>query len=156
MRPISWCHSGVLLNGAPNEIALQDKSDTLVVTKQLSGGEIGGLLDARRETLNPAANGLGRLALALADTTNTVHRTGIDLRGDLGGDLFLTSPIDSVGANNNSGTAELAVTVSDLGALTTGDYELSFDASGYQLIRTDTEESVTLSGSGSAVESVYS
>ncbi len=54
----------------------------------LSGGSVGGLLDFRREMLDPSRNELGRMAVALTEVTNAQHHAGQDLYGDLGGDFF--------------------------------------------------------------------
>jgi flagellar hook-associated protein 1 FlgK len=55
---------------------------------QRFGGTVGGLLDWRREMLDPARNELGRITLAVATQVNAQHREGMDLTGALGGDFF--------------------------------------------------------------------
>jgi hypothetical protein len=54
----------------------------------LTGGTLGGLLAFRSESLDPAQNALGRIAIGLAETFNAQHRLGQDLTGALGGDFF--------------------------------------------------------------------
>src|SRR3546814_19503972 len=61
------------------------------VTAQLSGGSIGGLLDARREVIDPARNQLGKLAAGIAAAVNAQNAAGVDQAGNRGGDL-LTMP----------------------------------------------------------------
>ncbi|MET0225015.1 MAG: flagellar hook-associated protein FlgK, partial [Dokdonella sp.] len=58
-------------------------SDGSVITSQVSGGALGGILDFRRDMLTPARNALGRTAIALADAINQQHRAGMDLNGQL-------------------------------------------------------------------------
>ncbi len=46
-------------------LALQSPSGPTDITGSLSGGSVGGLLNFRREMLDPARNELGRMAVAL-------------------------------------------------------------------------------------------
>src|SRR5574340_1577562 len=110
-----------------NTISLSESS--------LVGGQLGGLLEFRSKTLEPAQNALGRVAIGLASSVNAQHRLGQDLNGNPGGDLFtLASP--AVYANAaNAGSATATASVSDAGALTTSDYRLAFDGSNYTLTR---------------------
>lgn len=101
----------------------------------LVGGQLGGLVEFRSKTLEPAQNALGRVAIGLASTINDQHRLGQDLNGNLGGALFtLASP--QVRANaGNAGSATVTASISDAGALTTSDYRLQYDGSNYTLTR---------------------
>jgi flagellar hook-associated protein 1 FlgK len=101
----------------------------------LSGGTLGGLLAFRNETLDPAQNALGRVALGLAATFNAQHQLGQDLTGALGGDFFRTPAPLVLASSQNSGTASVGATVTDVGRLTTSDYLLSYDGANYTLRR---------------------
>ena len=57
------------------------------VTANVTGGQIGGLLEYRKEVLDPVINQLGRTAIALALNMNEQHKLGIDIDG-LPGDLY--------------------------------------------------------------------
>lgn len=127
-------------------------NSAVTVTSNLSGGEIGGLLDFRREVLDPSRNALGRLAVGLAETFNAQHRLGMDLNGALGGDFFTIGTPEVIPAVANAGTGDFAVTVADAGQLTSADYELAFDGAAYTLTRTDTGAVVPLTGTGTAVD----
>ena len=59
------------------------------ITDFISGGKIGGLLDFRDEVIPDVLNSLGRIAIGLADSLNRQNALGIDLDGNLGGDIFL-------------------------------------------------------------------
>ncbi len=115
-----------------------------------TGGTLGGLIEFRTRILDPARQSLGQTATAFATAMNDQHASGMDLRGNLGGDLFSLAPptVISSGANTGSGTA--SASVADLGALTGADYVLEFDGAAYSLVRADTGETIALSGSGSA------
>ncbi|MBX6966096.1 flagellar hook-associated protein FlgK [Alcaligenes faecalis] len=67
----------------------------------IKGGTLGGLLQFRQESLEPAINALGRLAVGLAHTVNDIHRQGTDLKGDAGKDMFSVNG-PKVTANGNN------------------------------------------------------
>jgi len=120
----------------------------LDITSNLSGGTLGGLLDFRTQVLDPARNTLGRVSLALAEVINEQHHAGVDLTGQLGLDLFATGGVESLARRFNAGTGTLAVTRTDVSAVTLSDYVLERTAGGWALRREDTGASVTLSGTG--------
>ncbi|MFO7189957.1 MAG: flagellar hook-associated protein FlgK [Pseudomonadota bacterium] len=102
---------------------------------QLTGGEVGGLLEFRDQTLNVAHNALGRIAMTLAAEFNAQHALGLDLNGQPGGQFFaLAQPLVHASILNG-GNAQLQVTVSDYGALTASDYRLTYDGTQYHLTR---------------------
>ncbi len=104
----------------------------------LTGGKLGGLIAFRSESLDPVQNGLGRIALTLAQNFNDQHRLGQDLSGALGGNYFdisLAGPTVGANANNAVPTQSPAVSIASIGALTTSDYRLSYDGANYTLLR---------------------
>jgi flagellar hook-associated protein 1 FlgK len=104
---------------------------------QLSGGELGGLLEFRSNSLDRAQNSLGRVALALASTFNAQHRLGQDDAGNPGGDFFTVAPA-FVGKNLNNAltsTTEIVATVTDVAKLTQSDYKVSYDGTNYTVTR---------------------
>lgn len=58
------------------------------ITNEIQGGEMGGLLRYRSDTLDPALNEMGRIAIIFAAESNNKHHSGTDLNGDQGVDLF--------------------------------------------------------------------
>lgn len=72
----------------------------------LAGGQIGGLLAIREQVLAPTRQRLDDIVAALVEGVNGVHRSGMDLLGQLGGDLFGVEP----GRSPSSG---LQVLISD-------------------------------------------
>jgi flagellar hook-associated protein 1 len=129
-------------------IAYQAGSSSVDLSSALSGGSVGGLMDFRREMLDPARNELGRIAAGLASVANAQHREGMDLYGNLGGDLFAVGAAESLPALNNAGTAALAVTRADMGGLTGANYVMAYDGSAWALRRADTGAPVTMAGAG--------
>ncbi len=138
--------------GVAPEVALGSATGTPMVLPDLGGGEIGGLLDFRREMLQPAQNTLGQIATALADVINAASREGMDLDGNLGGDLFSLGAPQVLAAVGNTGSGDVGLAVSDVSALTVADYVLAFDGGSYTLTRTDTGVAVPLAGSGTAAD----
>lgn len=137
------------------EVAFVTTSGPVVISSQLSGGEIGGILQFRSQVLDPTLNGLGQLAISVAATFNAQHAMGIDLNGDAGGDFF--APIDTnttiatvrvLPNANNAGLpeADVGVIISDVSELTTSDYRLERSGSAYSLIRLSDSHVTALSG----------
>jgi flagellar hook-associated protein 1 FlgK len=131
-------------------LAISSPSGSIDVTGSLSGGTIGGLMDFRREMLDPARNELGRMAVALTDVTNAQHRAGQDLNGNLGGDFFAVGPAQALSSRNNDGTAALTVTRTSTGQLGTDDYVVSFESGSWRVQRSNGGQPVpyTLGGGG--------
>ncbi|MCJ8339796.1 MAG: flagellar hook-associated protein FlgK [Pseudomonadales bacterium] len=114
-----------------SQIYIKMSGSEINITQQVSGGVLGGIKDFRNDILNPSLNELGRIAIALAEETNTQHRKGMDLNNDLGGDVFLdinaeTSMQSRIKANNNNlSTVNVArVQITDTTKLTLDDYQL--------------------------------
>lgn len=81
------------------EVAYQTTSGPVMVGKSsLGGGKLGGVLEFRSQTLEPAQKALDDLAIGLATTFNAQHRLGQDLDGSLGGDFFVV-PTAEAGAS---------------------------------------------------------
>jgi flagellar hook-associated protein 1 FlgK len=131
-------------------LAFQSPSGPTDLSSSLSGGSVGGLLDFRREMLDPARNELGRMAVALGNITNEQHREGQDLYGDLGGDFFQVGAAQVLGGSGNTGTATLTATRTSTGQLTADDYVLRFDSGAWRVQRAASGEQVpfTIGGAG--------
>ncbi len=90
-------------SGSGTPMVLQDS--------MLPGGTLGGLLSFRSQSLIPAQNALGTVALGLAQTFNDQHQLGQDLNGAPGGNFF-TLPAPVVNNNAlNTGSASLSATI---------------------------------------------
>lgn len=124
----------------------------LAGSRQLSGGSIGGLLDARRELVDPALEQLGRIAVAVGERVNAAQSQGATLDGAVGGALFAPAQGSALAAAGNTGSANIALGVADAGALTGGDYLLRREAGGWQLTRAGSGEVVPLTGSGTSAD----
>lgn len=114
----------------------------------LSGGSVGGLMDFRRELLDPARNQLGQIALGLTSVVNAQHREGMDLKGALGGDFFAMGGVLVAPSGNNTGTGTAAVTRTGAGQLTDNDYILQFSAGSWSLRDATSGAAVAMTGAG--------
>lgn len=127
-------------------------SGTTPLDTSSTGGNLGGLLEFRSRILDPARQSLGQTAIAFAASMNEQHASGMDLRGNLGGDLFNVAPPAVLTSSNNTGSGSAAASISDLGALTGADYVLQFDGAAYSLTRSGSTTPVAMTGSGTAVD----
>ncbi|MFK8029904.1 MAG: flagellar hook-associated protein FlgK [Gammaproteobacteria bacterium] len=133
-------------------IVLGSGLDQTDISSSVSGGTLGGIMDFRREVLDPARNEVGRIALAFAAAVNNQQSVGMDLNGNIGMDMFQTSEPAVVASLSNSGSGDVTAGIADVGALTGVDYNLSFSGGAYTLSRADTNEPVTMTGSGTTAD----
>lgn len=143
---------------------VDQNGDAQTITRFINGGKIGGLLEFRDDTAGEVTNSLGLIALGIADTLNQQNALGIDLDGDIGGDIF--SDINAPGvmsqrvridAGNSNPTAQsMSVAITDVGQLNSSDYLLNVvDSDGsapldYQLIRLSDSSSTFINGTAGA------
>ena len=135
-------------------LSFKTATSTIEMTNSLSGGTLGGMLQFRSQMLDPARNTLGRLSVGLAEVVNEQHSAGIDLNGDLGGDLFSVGAASVLSSSKNTGTGSVAAERIEgaAGALTTSDYMMVNTSSGWSLRRADTGAAVTMTGTGTAAD----
>ncbi|MCY1204824.1 flagellar hook-associated protein FlgK [compost metagenome] len=119
-------------NGDPTRFELQFVSggSRQGITSLISGGELGGLIRYRSETLDTAMNSLGRLAMAITDQVNSQLGMGLDLKGKAGSALFADYNDPALAAlrarnlGTNAGNAQPLLNITDTRTLTTSDYRL--------------------------------
>jgi len=118
------------------DIAYLNNGKTIPLQQSsLQGGNLGAHLAFRDQSLEPARNALGRVALGLATRLNQQNQLGQDLNGALGGNLLnAAAPRVDKGANN-TGTATVSASIANVSALTTSDYQLKFDGTNYSMTR---------------------
>lgn len=99
----------------------------------VAGGTLGGLLDFRSQTLDPAEAQLGAIATTFAAQVNAQNELGITPNGVAGGALFTVGSPVTYASTQNTGNATLSASFTDPTQPTTGDYTLSYDGSKYTL-----------------------
>ncbi|MEJ2059019.1 MAG: flagellar hook-associated protein FlgK [Gammaproteobacteria bacterium] len=141
------------VSGDPGQLDLvfQTSSGNVPVGNVIAGGKLGGLLDARNQVVIPAENALGRLAVGLAEQFNVQQHQGVDLTGAFGSDFFTVPTPKVFSAPTNAATSgQPSVSISDPAALTAKDYQLSYDGSNWTLRNATTNQTVTMTGAGTA------
>lgn len=120
------------------DIIYRNNNTELNITKFLSGGDLGGMLEFKKDILDVSQNDLGRIAIGISQTFNSQHQLGMDLQNVLGGKFFedigVTAP--QVKENiTNKGDLTLSAEITDLSKVTVSDYRLSFHDGKYDLVR---------------------
>lgn len=125
-----------------SSIIMDRNGSSVDITSVMSGGEMGGLVRYRNEVLTPAVNGLGRIAMVVADQVNKQLGQGLDQNGNFGAALF--NNINSAAAisqrsiangNNNPASGNLNVTINDTSKVQASDYQVTITATGYNVRR---------------------
>lgn len=101
----------------------------------ITGGKLGGVLEYRNTTLDSVQNQLGRLAVGLAMSVNTLHNTGHDLSGAVGGDFFNLGPIKIQNGSQNTSGAQIGASFDSANALTGQDYRIDYDGANFSIIQ---------------------
>lgn len=138
------------------EIAMGDA----IVSRNINGGAIGGLMAASREVVQPTLNTLGQIALGVTQSLNQQQSLGIDLQGRGGANVFFDLNATDVqrsrviaDANNAvQGNNGLSVAIDDVSKLGIDDYVLSFNgpANNDFVLTRASDSSVIASGSVSS------
>jgi flagellar hook-associated protein 1 FlgK len=120
------------------------------ISSSITSGDLGGLLAARTEVINPALNQLGQVATALSQTVNSQQAVGLDLNGQFGAAIFSVGTPQATASSKNTDATTAAVSVTGVGALTADSYVLSYKAGAYSLTRASDGSNVPVTGAGTA------
>ena len=101
-----------------------DTSSETTLDNTTIGGELGGLLEVRTE-IEEVEKSLGQLAIAMADAFNQGNHNGVDLNGNLGGDIFTIAPVTTLGSNPES-VVTTTVNFGEGANVTTNDFYIEF------------------------------
>ena len=101
-----------------------DSSSETTLDNTTIGGELGGLLEVRTE-IEEVEKSLGQLAIAMADAFNQNNHHGVDLNGNLGGDIFTIAPVTTLGSNSKS-VVTTTVNFGEGTNVTTNDFYIEF------------------------------
>jgi flagellar hook-associated protein 1 FlgK len=130
------------------QLEIGNTASSAIISSNITSGDLGGLLAARAQVINPALNQLGQIATALSQTVNSQQAQGLDLSGNLGAPIFSVGTPLATGSSANTDAVTASVTVTGLGALTANDYVLSFVGGTPKLTNTTDGTSVTPAGAG--------
>ena len=136
-------------NASQLEISTSSSSGNSI-SSSITSGDLGGLLSARAQVINPALNQLGQVATAFSQTVNSQQAQGMDLSGKLGANIFSVGAPLATGSSKNTDavTAGASVNANSLGSLTSDNYILSFQGGVPSLTDTTTGTSVMPTGAG--------
>ncbi len=132
------------------QLEISTSATSAIISNNITSGDLGGLLAARAQVINPALNQLGQIATGLSQTVNSQQAQGLDLSGNLGAPIFsVGAPRATASARNTDAvTASVSVNPNGIGALTANDYVLSFVGGTPKLTNTSDGTSVTPAGAG--------
>jgi len=147
------------------DIGIKTVSGIQDITSQITGGSLGGALKFRDEVLDPAQQQLGRVAAGLAMEVNAIHKSGFDLSGVAGLDLFKFSGtgIPVIPSTLNTGNAVVTANFQNgnplaAGSLDFSDYTLKYVNAGggvdYTLTRIRDNQVINLTATPTAVAGV--
>jgi flagellar hook-associated protein 1 FlgK len=96
------------------------------ITDRINGGKVSGLIDYRDNVLAPVRNEMGRLAIVFANTMNEQQRSGQDLNGQKGVNMFnnMDSGTVIINSENNATSSSAFMSFYDVSKLTTSDYSM--------------------------------
>ena len=112
----------------------------------LGGGEVSGLLRFQNNDLIEGRNLLGRLTMAVTTAMNDQHKLGLDLDGNVGGNLFTPASfgigniLQAVGQTSGSSPS---MAISDVTQFVASDYEMNFTGATAGTIKRTSDGKVT-------------
>lgn len=131
----------------------------------IQGGQLGGLMSFRQETLDKTQNQIGQLAISLSTAFNEQHKSGIDLNGDAGEDFFTVQSPQAYSYQENSATVgSIELDPARIDDLRATDYTATYNADDneFRVVRNDNgkpaenvnwdETSLTLTFGGISME----
>ena len=137
---------------------VEGKGIKAITTKDIDG-KIGALLKMRDEQIPYLQDELGRMSAAFAFEVNKLQSQGLDLRGNVGRNMF-TDVNSDVAVKSRvvqapDSQADLAVFIDDPSQLKGGEYSLQYNSGDYVLTTPDGEQKVVpVSGNAIAVDGV--
>ncbi|WP_119393908.1 flagellar hook-associated protein FlgK [Salinibius halmophilus] len=117
------------------EIKFVSDVETVFLTDSLNqGGQLAGILNFRKESLDPSMQQLGRLAVGFADQINHAHKNGLTLAGEWGQNFFQdfntqeakNRRIEPAQTNAPPNDRVMSVSITDTSALTGKEFYLEF------------------------------
>ncbi len=120
------------------DVIFENQDNDIILTDTVNGGELGGLLRFQNSILDQTYNELGRIAVVMADSFNDLHRTGINLNNEFGGNFFsdvndiVVARNRVVGHSGNSTPNDrtLSLNIADSSVITADDYQVGVGVGG--------------------------
>ena len=125
----------------PKALAIAGKTANSDISNRITGGELGGLIDFRENSLEPTQAQLGLVAANLSASFNAQQALGLDLNGNAGAAFFSSPTPTVISADANAGSAVITATIADASALTGDRYNLAYDGANWNLQNLTTQTS---------------
>jgi len=130
-----------------NVAYLNNGKTTAIQQSSLQNGTLGAYLNFATQTLVPAINSLGLVALGFASNLNQQNQMGLDMKGAAGAALMsYAAPIVNSNAAN-TGTASVTAAINNVSAMSGSNYQLHYSGSAYTLTRLSDNTVTQLSAS---------
>lgn len=130
------------------EIAFVSGTGSVNVTRSLSGGSLGGLLDFRQNVLEVTRDQVGMVAAAVAIEFNAQHRLGLQFgdgaQGTPGADFFV-EPTPRVLPRGNYPAPDVRFDPNNVDNIKVDGYRLAYDGANWTLTRMSDNAQYTLS-----------
>jgi len=131
-------------------ISMKSSGGTVDITSNISGGTLGGLLNAATQVIDPALDSIGQIAAQVTQLVNTQNNSGLGLTGQLGPNLLSIGSPTVLNGAQNTGTETVSATISNASALAGTNYELNYTSSGWTLKSMSTGATVPMTGTGTS------
>jgi flagellar hook-associated protein 1 len=120
------------------------------ITNSITGGSLGGALAVRSQVIDPTLNTLGQISLGVANVINQQQAAGLTQTGAQGQPMFAVGAVQVEASSQNTGTAQIAATVSNVSAVTPDNYTLTDNGGTWQLYDETTQQQVAMTGAGTS------
>lgn len=112
------------------KVVLDNGAGQVDISDKLVTGKLGGLMNYEHTIIGQASQILGQMAIGLSQKFNAQHQLGMDMNNQIGQKFFTDfNAMDiqlrrSITSASNTGTATLAVSISDISQTKLSDYQL--------------------------------
>jgi flagellar hook-associated protein 1 FlgK len=119
---------------------------------EFDGGSLGGLIAVNSQVIDPTLNSLGQISVGIANIANQQQAAGLTQSGTQGQPLFAVGGVQVSPSSDNTGTAQVSATRTNLSALTTDNYTLTDNGGTWQLNDQTSGQTVAMTGTGTAAD----
>ncbi len=120
-------HTDLSATAVPSGVEIE--IDGKPITRLVTGGDLGGIVEAQSTLITPLRNQLGRTAMVVAQEVNAIQTQGFDLDGNAGEPLFsLVMEGSVIGSPRNEGNGGATADVADATLLKDERYIARYDS----------------------------
>ncbi|MCG3730510.1 flagellar hook-associated protein FlgK [Vibrio cincinnatiensis] len=128
-----------MIDGYPDvkqrRLAIVEGNTLKPISEKEIGGKLAAQFEMRDEHIPYLMDEIGRLAVSFSHEVNQLQNQGLDLRGNVGENLFTDMNSDAIARSrvvtSSNSNADMAVYIDDLSQLKGGEFSLSYNGSGY-------------------------